>query len=133
MFILTTKQLSWYITNIFGFQLLIHLGNDHLFTFNFTMMFDQYCTIFTFSPLKNITKHLFIMQHMVILLSFTFKGPAFHKYAFVSSLSNSSEFLIPQFLVKCYKLHSVFKIPSKPHMLDNVLILSVYYKCSYKL
>ena len=38
-----------------------HLENDHLFTFNFTMMFHQYCTRFTFSPLQNITKHLFLM------------------------------------------------------------------------
>ena len=30
-------------------------------------------------------------------------------------------------------MHSVFKIPSKSHMLDFVLISSVYYKCSYKL
>ena len=40
-----------------------------------------------------------------------------------SSLSKYSKFLILKFLVKYCKLHSVFKSPSKSHMLD----------CSYKL
>ena len=35
-----------------------------------------------------------------------------------SSLSKSSKFLILQFLAKCCKLHSVFKILSKSYMLD---------------
>ena len=70
---------------------------------------------------------------MVIPFSFTFKSPALDKYVSVSSLSKSSKFLILQFLVKCCKLHSVFKILSKSHMLDIFLISSVYYKCSYKL
>ena len=50
--------------------------------------------------------------------SFTFKSPALHQYASVSSLSKSSRFLILRFLMKCSKLHSVFKILSKSHMLD---------------
>ena len=45
----------------FGFSSLNHLDSDHLFTFNFATMFHQYCTAFTFPPLKNIPKHLFIM------------------------------------------------------------------------
>ena len=53
---------------------------------------------------------------MVIPFSFTFKSPALHKYVPASSLSKSSKFLILQFLVKCCKLHSVFKIPLKSHM-----------------
>ena len=115
---MTTKQLSWCITNIFGFQLLNLLENDHLITFNFTTMCHQYCTTFTFSPLKSITKHLFIKQHMFIPFSVIFKSPALDKYASTSSLSKSSKFLILQFLVKCCKSHSVFKIPSKSHTLD---------------
>ena len=59
---------------------------------------------------------------MVIPFSFTFKSPTLHKYASASSLSKSSKFLILQFLVKCCKLHSVFKILSKSHMLDIFLI-----------
>ena len=47
-----------------------------------------------------------------------------------SSLSKSFKFLILQFLVEFRKMHSAFKIPSKSHMLDIVLISSVYYKCS---
>ena len=70
---------------------------------------------------------------MVIPFSFAFESPALYKYASVSSLSKSSKFLILQLLVKCSKLHSVFKILSKSYMLDIFLISSVYYKCSYKL
>ena len=70
---------------------------------------------------------------MVIPFSFTFKSPALHKYASALSLSKSFKFLILRFLVKWCKLHSVFKILSKSQMLDIFLILSVYYKCSYKL
>ena len=55
---------------------------------------------------------------MVIHFSFTFKSPALHKYASASSLSKSSKFLILQFLVKYCKLHSIFKILSKSHLLD---------------
>ena len=40
-----------------------------------------------------------------------------------SSLSKSSKFLILQFLVKCCKLHSVFKIPSKSHPRKHLLVL----------
>ena len=109
------------------------MESDHLFTFNFVTMFHQHCTTFTFPPLKNITKHLFIMKHMVIHVSFVFKGSSLHKHVSASSLSKSSKFLILQFLAKCYKLHSVFKILSKSHMLDIFLISSVYCKCSYKL
>ena len=94
-------------------------------------MFHQYSTAFTFPPLKNISKHLFIIWDIVILCSFTFKSPTLHKYASASSLSKSSKFLILQFLVKCCKLHSVFKILS--HMLHIFLVSSVCYKCSYKL
>ena len=61
---------------------------------------------------------------MVIPFSFKFKSPALHKYASASSLSKSCKFLILQFLVKCWKLHSVFKILSKSHMLDIFLILN---------
>ena len=95
-------------------------------------MFHQYCATFTFLPLKNITKYLFIMQLMLIPFSFTFKSPALHKYASVSSLSKSSKFLILQFLVKCCNLHSVFKVLSKSHLLDIFLISSVYYKFSFE-
>ena len=49
------------IALIFWLYLLRHLESDHLFTFNFATIFHQYFTIFTFPPLKNITKHLFIM------------------------------------------------------------------------
>ena len=70
---------------------------------------------------------------MVIHFSFTFKSAALHKYAFASSHLKSSKFFILQFLVKCCKLYSVFKILSKSHMLDIFLISSVYYKYSYKL
>ena len=70
---------------------------------------------------------------MDIPLSFTIKVTALHKYASASSLSKSSKFLILQFLVKCCKLHSVFKILSKSHVLDIFLISSVHYKLSYKL
>ena len=69
----------------------------------------------------------------MIPFSFIFKSPALHKCASASSLSKSSKFLILQFLVKCCKLHLVFKILSKSHMLDIFLISSVYYKCLYKL
>ena len=100
----------------FGFQLLSHLESDHQFTFNFATTFHPYSTTFTFPPLKNITKHLFIIQHMVVPFSFTFKNHALHKYASASSLSKPSKFLILQFLVKCCKLHSVFKILTKSHM-----------------
>ena len=81
-------------------------------------MFYQYCTTFTFPPLKNIIKDLFIIYHIVIAFSFTFKSPGLHRYGSASSLSKSSKFLILKFLVKCCKLHSVFKILSKSHMLD---------------
>ena len=37
-----------------------HLKSDHLFTFNFAIMFYQYSTS-TFPPLKNNTQHLLIM------------------------------------------------------------------------
>ena len=84
-------------------------------------MFHRYPTTFTLFLIKKITKHLFIRQHMVIPFSFTFKSPALHKYASASSLSKSSKFLILQFLVNCFKLHSVSKIVSKSHMLDIVL------------
>ena len=70
---------------------------------------------------------------MVIPFSFTFESPAVHEYMSASSLSKSSKFLILQFLVKCCKLHSVFKILSKSHVLDIFLISSVHYKLSYKL
>ena len=70
---------------------------------------------------------------MIIHFFFAFKSPALHKYASASSLPMSSKFLILQFLVKRCKLHSVFKILSKPHMLDTFLISSVYYKSWYKL
>ena len=113
-----------------GSELLIHLDNEHLFTFNFTMMFHQYCTTFTFSTLKNITKHLFIMQHMVIPFP---SHVEVLLYTSSPSLSKSSKFLILKFFVKCCKLYLVIKIPSKSHMLDFVLISSVFYKCSYKL
>ena len=53
----------------FGFQLLSHFESDHLFTFNFPTMYRQYCTTLTFSPLRNITKHLFLMWHMVSFIS----------------------------------------------------------------
>ena len=125
-----TKQLSWCNINIFGFQLLSHLERYHFFTFNFATMFHQYLTTFTFPLLKSISKPLFIMQHIVIPLSFTFKSPDFHKYASASSLSKSSKFLILQFLVKCCKLHSVFKILSKSHMLKIFLSSSAYYVVS---
>ena len=70
---------------------------------------------------------------MVISFPFTFKSPAFRNYVSASSLSKPSKFLILQFLEKCYKFHSAFKILSKSHVLDTFLISSVYYKCSYKL
>ena len=70
---------------------------------------------------------------MVIPFSLTCKTHVLRKYASASSLPQSSKFLILQFLVKCCKLHSVSKILSKSHMLDILLISSVYYKCSYKL
>ena len=38
-----------------------------------------------------------------------------------------------QFLVKCCKLLSIFKILSKSHIIDIFLISSVFCKCSYKL
>ena len=59
-----------------------------------------------------------MMQHMIISFPFTFKRHALHKYASASSHSKSSKFLILQFLVKCWKQHSVFQILSKSHMLD---------------
>ena len=93
-------------------------------------MFHQHSTTFTFSLLKNITKHLFIMQHMVIPFPSHLK---ILLYTSAPSLSKSSNFLILKFLVKCCKLYSVIKIPSKSHMLDFVLISSVFYKCSCKL
>ena len=80
-------------------------------------MFHQYFTTFIFPPLKDITKHLFIMSRITIPFSFTFKNPALHKYLSASSLSKSSKFLILQFLVKCCKLHSVFRIQSKSHII----------------
>ena len=83
-----------------------------------SMMFYQYCITFTFPPLKNITKDLFIMERMVIPCSFKFKSPALHEYGSASSLSESSKFLVLQFLVKCCKLHSVLKILLKSHMLN---------------
>ena len=95
--------------------------------YQYSSIFHRCSTTFTFPLLKNITKHLLIMQHMVIPFSFTFKSPALYKYA--SASSKSSKFLILQFLVKCCKLHSVFKILSKSYMLDIFLISSVYYKC----
>ena len=98
-----------------------------------TPMFHQYSTTFTFPLLKNITKHLLIIQHMVIHSSFIYESPALHKYASALSFSKSSKFLILQFLVKCCKLHSIFKFFSKSHMLDIFSISIVYYKCSYKL
>ena len=55
---------------------------------------------------------------MVISFSFRFKIPALHKYMPASSPSKSSRFLIPWFLIKCSKFHSVFKILSKSHMAD---------------
>ena len=58
------------------------------------------------------------MQQMVIPFSFTFNSPAIHKYVSASARSKASKFLIPQFLVKCSKLYSVFKILSKSLMLD---------------
>ena len=67
---------------------------------------------------------------MVIPFSFTFKSPALHKYVSASSLSKSSKFLIMQFLVKCCKLHWVFKILSKSYMLDIFSVSSVYCNCS---
>ena len=66
----------------------------------------------------------------------SFLSPSYLKvllYASASSLSKSSRFLILKFLVKCCKLLSVFKTPSKSHMLDLVLISSVYYRYLYKL
>ena len=54
-------------------------------------------------------------------------------YASATSLSKSSKSLILKFVVKPFKLHLVFKSPSKSHMLDFVLISRVYCKCSYKL
>ena len=112
-----------------GFQLLCHLESNYWFIFNFATMFHQYSTTSIFPPLRSKAKHLFIIQHMVISFSFTFKSPALHKYAFASSLSELSEFLILQFLEKCCRLHSVLKIPSKSHMLDFVLISGVYFTC----
>ena len=70
---------------------------------------------------------------MIIPFSFTFKCPALLKYVSALSLSKKSKCLILQFLVKCCKLYSVFKILSKSHMLEIFLISSAYYKCSYKL
>ena len=81
-------------------------------------MFHQYSTTFTFHPLKNITKHLFIMWHMVIPFSLTFKSTALYKYASALSVSKSSKFLILQFLVNCCKLHWIFEILSKSHISD---------------
>ena len=81
-------------------------------------MFHRYCITFTFPPLKKITKDLFIMERIVIPCSFKFKSPALHKYGSASSLSESFKFLVLQFLVKCCKLHSVFKILLNSHMLD---------------
>ena len=66
---------------------------------------------------------------MVIPFPFTFKSPSFHKYLSASCLSKSFKTLILQFLVKCCKLHSVFKILSKSQMLEIFLISSVSYKC----
>ena len=54
------------------------------------------------------------------------KSPALHKYLSPLSLLKSSKFLIPQFLVKCCKLHSVFKILLKSHMLDIFLVSYVH-------
>ena len=124
------KQLPWYNINIFGFQLLSHFESDHLFTFNCATMLHQHSTTFTFPHLKN-SKHLFIIQHIVIPFSFTFKSPSLHKYVSPTSLSVPTKFLILPLLVKCsYKLHSVFKILSKSHMLGIFLISivsGVYY------
>ena len=97
--------------------MLIQLESDHLFTFNFALLFHQYSTTIIFRPLKNMTKHLFILYHLVIPFSFTFKSPALHKFASASSISKSYKFLFLQFLVKYCKLHSVFKILTKSHML----------------
>ena len=55
---------------------------------------------------------------MVVPFSFIFKSLALQKYPSALSLSNSSRFLILQFLVKRCKLHSVFKILPKSHMLE---------------
>ena len=70
---------------------------------------------------------------MVISFSFTCKNPALLKYVFASSLSRSPKFFILQFLMKCCKLYSVFKILSKSHFLVIFLYSSVYYKFSCKL
>ena len=97
-----------------------------MYTFNFAMIFHQYCTTFTFPPLKSIIKHLFIMSHKVIPFFLTFNSSALHKYTSTSSLSKPSKFLILQFLVKFYKLHSVFKFLPKSHMSFQVRTINVY-------
>ena len=77
-----TKQLSWYKINIFGFQLLSHLESDHLFT---SKLRDDVSSIlhniYFPSSQKHYQKryHLFIMWHMVIPFSFTFKSPVLPK------------------------------------------------------
>ena len=68
---------------------------------------------------------------MVIPFSFTFKSPALHEYVSASSLSKSSKFLILQFLVKCSKLHSVFKILSKSHMLGIFQVCTTNVHINY--
>ena len=85
----------------------------------------SYCAIWrviTCSPLTLRRCFIKTPQHLLSLFSetadchsflFTFNSPALHKYVSTSSPSKSSKFLIPLFLVKCSKLHSVFKILSK--------------------
>ena len=84
----------------------------------------------TFSTLNLRRCFINTAQHLLPPSQKHYQTPV-HNVA--SSLLKSSKFLILQFLVKCCKLHSVFKILSKSHMLDIFLISSVYYKCSYKL
>ena len=114
----------------FGFQQLSYLESDHLFNFNFATMFRQYCSTLTFSSPK---RYQTLVHNVAYHLSFTFKSPALQNYTSASSLSNSPKALILQFLVKCGKLHSVFKVLSKSHMFDTFLISRLCYKFSYKL
>ena len=107
----------------------IYIGCFSLKQYKIPTSYRDFCRLHSFclcTPLLTLAKSFFSSTYLLKLSSSKTLVTRWNVFVVITSpqiriclISFKSKFLIMQFLVKCCKLQSIFKIPSKSHMLDN--------------
>ena len=72
-YVFTAKHVTWLNTDIFCFKLLRHIKDNHFRSFGFSSMNLQYTTALGCMSLKDVTKHLSVVQTNNHIFTMTFQ------------------------------------------------------------